>query len=555
MIRAAIYARYSDEKQNDRSIEDQIALCRDLCGREGFATITAFEDRAISGTGAINRPGFQALMRAAESKLFDVIVAEDMDRLFRNQADYHNSRERLDFLGIQIHTAGGKVGKLDGSLRALMGEMFIENLVVHTRRGMEGVLRDGRHAGGRAYGYRAIAGKRGELEIVEAEAETVRRIFTEYVGAKSPRDIAHDLNKAGIAPPRGTSWNASTINGNLQRGHGLLLNEIYVGKIVWNKVRMIKNPTTKKRISRPNSPDQWRIAEAPHLRIIHDELWQAAQARKRKTSKPEGGAPAKPRPHKQRRMLAGLLRCGNCGGSMVSAGDRYGTYRVQCSTFRESGKCTNGRRVKRDDLEHLALSGLQRELAEPVYLIEYVKTYNDERKRLAKDAVNTRGKLERRRGEIDRELGRASDAIIKHGVDPSTLASSMNRLKAERDEIEGKLAAIKESDKKITLHPVAIERYQRDLEELGSLLPRPDLRVGDELGESIRRLISAVIVHAPPNCEKLEVEIRGRLEELLEVPTFMPRSSGGSLVVAGEGLEPPTQDYDSRALDDPPRWP
>lgn len=45
-----------------------------------------------------------------------MIVAEDMDRLFRNQTDYHTSRERL--LGIQIHTASGKVGKLDGSPRA-----------------------------------------------------------------------------------------------------------------------------------------------------------------------------------------------------------------------------------------------------------------------------------------------------------------------------------------------------------------------------------------------------------------------------------------------------
>jgi len=338
----------------------------------------------------------------------------------------------------------------------------------------------------------------------------------------------------------------------LQRGHGLLLNELYVGKIVWNKVRMIRNPETKKRISRPNPPDQWRVAEAPHLRIIGDDLWQAAQARKREASKADASAPAKPRPHKQRRILAGLLRCGSCGGSMVSAGDRYGTHRIQCSTFRESGKCTSGRRVKRDDVEHLTLSGMQRELAEPAYLVEYVKAYNDERRQLARDAGNQRGKLQRRKGEITRELNRAIDAIVKAGVDPTTLAGTIKRLEAERDEVEGKLAAIEESDKVITLHPAAIERYRQDLEKLASLLPRPDLGDGDELGDSVRRLISAVIVHAPPNSEKLEVEIKGRLEELLarpiEVeadrvarpPMFMGRSSGGSLLVAGEGLEPPT---------------
>jgi site-specific DNA recombinase len=230
MIRAAIYARYSSDRQKDRSIDDQIALCREVCAREGMAVISAFEDRAISGAGAINRPGFQALMRAAEARLFDVIVAEDMDRLFRDQADYHNSRKHLDHLGIAIHTAGGKVGRLDGALRALMSEMFLENLAVHSRRGMEGVIRDGRHAGGRAYGYRAVTGKPGELEIVEDEAEVIRQIFADYIAGKTPRQIAHDLNKRGIKPARGRLWSASTINGNVSRGGGMIMNDLYAGR-------------------------------------------------------------------------------------------------------------------------------------------------------------------------------------------------------------------------------------------------------------------------------------------------------------------------------------
>lgn len=176
MIRAAIYARFSSDRQNDRSVDDQIASCRELCAREGFGVVLTFCDREVSGASTVNRPGFQDLMRAAEALRFDVIVAEDVDRISRDQGDWHTARKRLDFLGIAIHTASGKVGKLDGALRALMGEMFLENLVVHTRRGLERVIRDGRHAGGRAYGYRAIAGKPGELEIDQAEAEIVRRL-------------------------------------------------------------------------------------------------------------------------------------------------------------------------------------------------------------------------------------------------------------------------------------------------------------------------------------------------------------------------------------------
>lgn len=534
MIRAAIYARFSSDLQSDRSIDDQIALCREVCAREGMEVVSTFEDRAISGSSAINRPGFRAMLRAAGSRSFDVIVAEDVDRISRDQADWHAARKELDFLGIAIHVATGKVGKLDGALRALMGEMFLENLALHTRRGLEGVIRDGRHAGGRAYGYQALPGQAGELAIVEAEAAVVRKIFDDYAAGRTPRDIAAALNAAKAPPPRGDRWNASTINGNLQRGAGILLNEIYVGRIVWNKVRMIKDPATGKRISRPNPKDQHRVAEAPHLRIIADDIWQAVQARK-------AGAGSPHNVHRRHtpRILSGLLRCGACGGAMASAGDRHGTHRIQCSAFKESGACSNGRRVKRDDVERVALDGLRRELANPIYLAEYVTAYNAERRRLARDAGNQRGKLERRAGEVAREIERLIDAIVG-GIDARTIAGRMKELETERDDIAARLESLRDGDKVITLHPAALDRYRADLDRLSALLPTDAQGERDVLADTLRRLISAVIVHAKPGETGFEVEIRGKLEELLSAPTFMPRSAGGYLMVAREGLEPPT---------------
>src|SRR5579871_435748 len=185
MLRAAIYARYSSDNQNDRSVDDQIALCRDICKREGWTVAKVFEDRAISGSSTANRPGFKEMMRALEGRGFDVLVSEDMDRIFRDKADYHNARKSFEYHGVPIHTATGKVGKLDGSLRALMGEYFIDNLKVHVVRAMEGVIRDGRHAGGKAYGYRPVPGKPGELQIVTEHADVIRRIFKEYIAGRT----------------------------------------------------------------------------------------------------------------------------------------------------------------------------------------------------------------------------------------------------------------------------------------------------------------------------------------------------------------------------------
>jgi site-specific DNA recombinase len=113
MLRAAIYARYSSDSQNDKSVEDQIELCP-----RALTVVAISDDRAISGASVINRPGYQNLMRAAETKSIDVLVAEDKDRVFRDQSDYHHARKQLDQHGISIHTAVGKVSKLEGSLRA-----------------------------------------------------------------------------------------------------------------------------------------------------------------------------------------------------------------------------------------------------------------------------------------------------------------------------------------------------------------------------------------------------------------------------------------------------
>jgi site-specific DNA recombinase len=550
MMRAAIYARYSSDLQSDKSIDDQIALCRDVCQREGMAVISTFEDRAISGTASINRPGFQTLMRAAEAELFDVIVAEDMDRIFRDQADYHNARKRLDHVGVAIHTAAGKVGKLDGALRALMGEMFIENLVLHTRRGLEGVIRDGRHAGGRAFGYRPIAGRPGELEIVEAEAEIVRAIFADYIAGKTPRAIAHALNERSVRPARGRLWNASTINGNFSRGGGILLNDLYAGRIVWNKVRMVKDPITGKRLSRPNPRDQYRIAEAPHLRIVDDATFKAAQARKverRHDATPETAQKARA----PKRVFSGLIKCGSCGGGMASIGaDRKGL-RVQCSAHRESASCSNGRRVYLDDIESLVIKGLHHHLEHPEVITEYVTVYNAERKRLKREATNERGRLERRYGEIEREVNRLVDSIAK-GAPAEPIVQRLKELEAERTTLRAALEAAKEADNVIALHPQALTRYKRDVMELAEELKRGDPDSNAGVFSRIRSLVTAIVVHAAPSAaggdgakaveqRRIRIDLKGRLAELCDNSAVFPNvSMSGGTLVAREGLEPPT---------------
>ena len=241
--KAAIYARFSSDKQTDRSIEDQVALCRAICEREGLIVVAVYDDRAISGASTLNRLGWQRLMRDAKAGKFNVVVAEALDRISRDQEDLAGIHKRLRFANVEIRTAqDGIAGDIHIGVKGLLGSLYLKDLAQKTKRGQAGVVRDGRHNGGRSYGYRPIPGKPGELEIDQGEAAAIRQIFADYLDARSPRDIATALNRKGLPGPRGGVWNASTIGGSRKRLNGILQNELYAGRIVWNRQTFIKDP-------------------------------------------------------------------------------------------------------------------------------------------------------------------------------------------------------------------------------------------------------------------------------------------------------------------------
>lgn len=105
MKRAAIYARYSTDHQNEKSCEDQIALCRSVCGHEGFSVVAEFSDAARSGTSMMGRDDLQKLLELASRKGFDVLVVEDFDRLARSMVDLPTIYKGLRFQGIQVLSA------------------------------------------------------------------------------------------------------------------------------------------------------------------------------------------------------------------------------------------------------------------------------------------------------------------------------------------------------------------------------------------------------------------------------------------------------------------
>ncbi|WP_276120984.1 recombinase family protein [Pararhizobium qamdonense] len=531
MKRAVIYARYSTDLQNDQSVEDQIRLCMGHAERLGVEVTAQFFDRARSGASMFGRPGLSNLMQAAEAGSFEVVISEAPDRLSRDIADLAHIHKTLKFRTVEINCVnGGLMDTLQIGMHGVMGQMQREEGAKKVKRGMVGVVKSGRHAGGRAYGYKPVVGSPGQLEIVEQEADTIRRIFELYAGGASPRAIAGMLNEENVSPPRGVKWNASTINGSGKRGHGILLNPIYAGRLVWNRVRMVKDPATGRRISRANDASEHEAVAAEHLRIVNETLFQAVGLLKGSRAGPN----AKALP-KNKRILSGLLKCGACGGGLSIVGaDRSGP-RVVCSTHKESRSCDNGGRYYVEKIEKQVIDTLRIQFADTAIIDAYVREYEAEKKRGEADRRKGRAHAEKALQDTKDAITRIVEKLSKGLIEDDDAAALLPGLRLEREKWKIELETVPPVSNVFEIKPKAVERFRQNIENLGDILARRGAEPSLELAQEFRRVVAAIVVAPRRPGEDYRIEIKGYLTSLVS------EEMSAVLMVAGEGLEPPTR--------------
>ena len=514
-MRAVIYARYSTDLQNDKSIEDQIRVCQEKLDREGW-TLSAppYADHAISGASLI-RPGIQSLMVDAQLGKFDIIVAEDLDRISRDQEDTAGIYKRMQFADVQIFTlADGFVSELHVGLKSTVNAIQLKQIAHKVRRAQKGLVANGKNPGGNSYGYDVVRqfdsrGEpiRGDRVINETEAAVIRRIMEDYAVGHSPKSIAKQLNQEGIKSPSGKGWSQSSINGNRKRGTGILNNELYIGQLVHNRLRYMKNPDTGRRVSRLNPQEEWLYKEHPDLRIVSDELWGKVKARQEKLNRKHKHLGQCKRPTY---LLTGLLKCGCCGGGygMVSA------KHVGCSTSRNKGTCDNRRTIKREEVEQRVLGALRTHLMDEelckVFCDEYVAHAN--KLRMEHNASLNGYKTEL--AKVERECKKLAQSIIA-GVDPSSLVDHSKDLAARKAQLEALVDTTFEAP--TLFHPKMADRYHEEVSRLIASLNTEGSR--PEAAELIRGLIEKVVISPREDGDGLYIDLHGSLAGILTMAT------------------------------------
>ena len=519
-MRVAIYARFSSDNQSDASIEDQVRICQSRAAKEGWAIYNIFTDHAISGA-SLKRPGIQSLMRDAFSGKVDIILAEALDRLSRDQEDVAALFKRATFANVKIITLSeGEITSLHVGLKGAMNSIFLKDLADKTRRGMRGRVENGKAGGGLTYGYDVLKRvdangeyAKGERTINEEQAGIVRRIFEEYIRGISPRAIAGRLNAEQVAGPLGGVWGASTIYGNRQRGTGILNNELYIGRMVWNRLRYVKDPDSGRRISRLNNESEHVITEVPELRLIDQDLWDTVKKVQGEINHPEKPLHTHNRP---RNLLAGLMRCGCCGGGYtLMSGDRIG-----CASARNKGTCENRVTIKMEEVERATLHALHEHLMDDELCDEFCRQYT---KRMNELRAQHNASLNGFRAEATK-LERERQQIIKSisdGVPGELLRDRAVYVQTRRTELETILASTKEET--VLFHPNMANRYHMEIRNLVATLSDPHTK--QQAAMVLRSLIDRVVLTPKPDGKGLSIDLIGDLAGILSIATKRDRDA------------------------------
>lgn len=348
MTRVALYARYSNDKQNDKSNEDQIRVCRELAQRNGWTVPdeNIFTDSAISvkDFSFDQRPGCQSLLAGWTRGDFDVILADEFGRFSRHGVEQAQILDKLEKnRRVQMVTADGIDTRHGGwqlqiMLKSMVAQEDIRKLRHFVGRGMQGALERGYMIAAPAFGYdiKRVYDERqkriGTHWVVnEEEARIVHRMYQMREEGSSLHQIAAWLNSEGVhtgRKPRKEKvayWRPSRVR-------NLLTNTIYKGVFVWHGSTTHRNRAQK--IGVDVVPKYY---SRPELRLVSDETWNRCTQKTHSRTGYGGG----------KHYLSGLFTCGHCEGTLVLSAHktRQSLYCAACtiknSVHPDAGRLTS----------------------------------------------------------------------------------------------------------------------------------------------------------------------------------------------------------------------
>jgi DNA invertase Pin-like site-specific DNA recombinase len=201
--RAAIYVRVSTDKQ---TVENQLRELHQIAERRGWEIVEEYHDAGISGAkGRKDRPGLDRMLKDAQRRRFDVVMAWAIDRLGRSLIDLLGTIQTLDACGLDLYLdqqaidtttpAGKLMFQVTGAFAEFERSMIRQRVNAGLKRAVEAGKQLGRPRIDPALEKRIQSQLRAGKGILKAAAEcgvgsgTVQRIKREMEEGR-PLDVS-----------------------------------------------------------------------------------------------------------------------------------------------------------------------------------------------------------------------------------------------------------------------------------------------------------------------------------------------------------------------------
>jgi hypothetical protein len=413
--------------------------------------------------------------------------------------------------------------------KTLQDQQFLQDLRAHVRKAQKGKFEKGYvPGGGIPYGLRAVphenVNKRGlhgryevdyvEWEIVPEEAAVLLRIFKARAAGMSFAKIAKMLNADSVKPPRAprlrsvASWSKTAIA-------EMLKNEKYIGIFRWNQSYQVYDRRTGKAKRRYRDESEWLVKQMPHLRIIPQDLWERVSAQhhaRNRHAKQLGGRSRTPRA--QSYIFSGLLRCGDCKGTMVITSSRRDP-RYGCSDHRYRGTCSNSMTIPQPLLEQQLMERLANNLADELRLDEIARLFESELKqRLAdeadvvRDLASRKAELNREKADLLKQKQNVMSFIRQVGTDDPDLHKEYIGLVKRMAEIDKQLATAESAPARRFSEREIRDFLAEQARHLSELLAGDPIRAKEELRKRVEELVLTPVVVGDERFYRISGDVR-----------------------------------------------
>ncbi|MDL2254492.1 recombinase family protein [Ruminococcaceae bacterium OttesenSCG-928-I18] len=429
MIDTAAYARYSTDRQNENSIDTQLAAIGQYCRQNGHRIVATFVDMAMTGTNT-ERPDFQRMVDAAKAGLFECIVVYDITRASRDVADWMNFRKEMRGLGVQVLSTAENLGAPDDPasflqelLTAGIGQHMVLQSRVKSIAGVAQKAQQGVFLGGvPPLGYDV---HKGAYVVNEREARAVRAIFSIYATGGSYNAIIDKVAALGVKGKRGQPIGKNSLNSILQ-------NERYIGIYTWNKRKVKYFGHWAGGVPNPEAVRIEGIIPA----IIDTDTWERVQIRMKENKKNARNSA------KQEYMLSGMIECGECGGSFTgktnTSGKGYTTRYYVCNNKYRTRTC-KAQNINADEIETAVVA----------HLVNYLTTTDFDT--IADEAMAAYNKTKTARPAEEKELAKLRQQqenikkILLQRPDYADMFVELDDIKQQIAVLENTLALPKET--------------------------------------------------------------------------------------------------------------